>query len=155
MIRFFPSLKAGQKAPDFSRPDGKGKLWQLSDFEGKWLVLFFYPADFTSGCSAESCSFRDRYQDFEDAGAEVVGISGDSQASHQAFAAEHRLPYLLLSDEDASMRRAYTVPHIFGRLSGRTTFVIGPDGLIRDVFNGREDALAHVTRSLEFIRHGN
>jgi peroxiredoxin Q/BCP len=131
MIRFSPSLQIGQAAPSFSLPDSKGKIQCLEDFSGKWLVLFFYPADFTSGCTVESCLFRDRYQEFRDLGAELVGVSGDPGKVHEAFIYEYQLPYTLLSDSRGLMRRAYTVPQIFGRLSG------------------------HVIRSLEFLKHAS
>ena len=143
MMRFSVSLKAGDAAPWFSG---------LDPFKGRWLVLFFYPADFTSGCTAESCSFRDLYQDFKGAGAEVVGVSGDSQESHAAFIAEHRLPYSLLSDGNRALRKAFGVPHILGRLSGRSTFVIDPQGIIRFVFDSRSDFKGHVERPLAFLK---
>lgn len=155
MIRLKPSLKAGQKAPDFSLPDAQGKVHRLAEFAGRWLVVFFYPADFTSGCTTESCAFRDQYQAFKEAGAEVLGVSGDSSERHAAFAAEYRLPYALLSDPGAVMRHAYTVPHVFGRMSGRTTFVIDPAGVLRLVFDSRDQPLAHIAKSLEAIRLGN
>ena len=143
MIQLKPSLKPGQKAPDYGLPAPAGR----------WVVLFFYPADFTPGCTVESCAFRDQYQDFKDAGAELIGVSGDTLETHEAFKAGHGLPYALVSDPDSKIRRAYTVPHVFGRLSGRTTFVIDPQGVIRFVFDSRENAAQHVGRSLEFIRH--
>jgi peroxiredoxin Q/BCP len=153
MFRFSPSLTPGQKAPDFSRPDGSGRLRSLAEFSGRWLVLFFYPADFTSGCTAEACAFRDSYAAIRAAGAEALGISGDSTATHAAFAAAHGLPYPLLSDPGAAMRRAYGVPHLFGRLSGRTSFVIDPQGVIRSVFDSRSRALDHVSKALESLSH--
>jgi peroxiredoxin Q/BCP len=153
MIRFSTSLRAGDKAPDFALPDATGKIWKLADFAGKWLLLYFYPADFTAGCTAESCAFRDQYQDFKDAGAEIVGVSRDDAATHGAFAAEHRLPFILLSDTDAKARSAYAIPHILGRLGGRCSFVVDPVGMIRYVFDSRERHLDHVTKTLEFLRH--
>jgi peroxiredoxin Q/BCP len=155
MIRLSPSLKPGDPAPDFRLQDGQGKWWSLKDFAGRFLVLYFYPADFTSGCTAESCGFRDGYADFKGAGAEVAGVSGDSPARHAAFKDELGLPFPLLSDPDRAARRAYTVPQVLGRMSGRTTFVIGPDGVIRYVFDSRSDAPGHVTRALEFLRHAH
>jgi len=152
VIRLWPSLKVGEPAPGFSLPDGAGKLRSLEEFAGRWLVIFFYPADFTSGCTVESCAFRDEYGEFKDMGAEVLGVSGDSSSSHLAFAAKHGLQFPLLSDSKAEMRRAYTVPHIFGRMSGRTTFVVDAKGVLRYVFNSRSRFHAHVRRCLEFLR---
>jgi peroxiredoxin Q/BCP len=152
MIRLRPSLRPGDRAPGFSLPDAQGKAWSLEDFKGSWLVIFFYPADFTDGCTAESCAFRDAYVDFKAEGAALLGVSGDSRESHGAFGAMHGLPYTLLSDRDAYMRRAYTVPHVLGRLSGRTSFVVDPSGVIRSVFDSRAQALDHVSVSLQAIR---
>lgn len=152
MIRFSPALHVGQAAPNFSSVDATGKTYTLADFARTWVVLFFYPTDFTPGCTIESCQFRDKYPDFREAGAQLVGVSGDSVKLHRDFAAQYQLPYILLSDPDASMRRAYTVPHILGRLSGRTSFVIDPKGLIRYVFDSRGQFREHVTRTLEFLK---
>ena len=135
-------------------PDADGKLHSLADFKGRWLVLFFYPGDFTPGCTVESCAFRDAYDAFKDLGAEVVGISGDSRATHAAFAAEHQLPYLLLSDPGRIAARAYGVPHILGRLSGRSSFVIGPDGLLLYIFDSRSEFTGHVEKPLAFLKSG-
>jgi peroxiredoxin Q/BCP len=151
LFRLGTGLKAGQAAPDFRLKDAQGKEHQLADYKGRWLVLFFYPADFTSGCTIESCGFRDRYQDFQKAGAEVLGVSGDTESTHAAFAAEHKLPYLLLSDPKRLAREAYGVPHVLGRLSGRVTCVIDPQGILRLVFDSREDAIGHVQKALELF----
>jgi peroxiredoxin Q/BCP len=155
MIVLSPSLKPGQAAPDFCLNDAAGRQLCLGDFKGKWLVLFFYPADFTPGCTAESCAFRDQYQAFKELGAEIAGVSGDAQPTHLAFSGQFKLPYPLLSDPHGVMRRSYTVPHVFGRLSGRTTFVIDPQGLIRYVFDSRSRPLDHVTLALEQLSHAH
>src|SRR5712692_2731076 len=96
----------GDPAPDFRLPDSKGDFVNLHDFQGKQnVVVYFYPKDFTRGCTAEACSFRDSYEAFKDLGAEVIGISSDSQDSHRDFAQQHRLPFILLSDMDGSVRK--------------------------------------------------
>ena len=106
-----PSLRVGQPAPDFTLPDGGGKMVRLSEFRGrKAVVLYFYPKDDTPGCTKESCAFRDSYQDFLDAGAEVIGVSGDDSSSHERFATKYNLPFVLLSDRGGQVRAKYGVP---------------------------------------------
>src|SRR5262245_46523350 len=90
------SIKQGDEAPDFTLPDQNGNEVSLHDFRGSWVVLYFYPADDTPGCTAEACSFRDSHEDFVDAGARVVGISGQDEASHKKFADKHHLPFTLV-----------------------------------------------------------
>src|ERR1700760_5008647 len=106
-------IQVGDKAPDFTLPRQDGTTVSLRDLlgqgGGRAVVLYFYPKDDTPGCTAEACSFRDAYEDFKDAGAEVVGISSDSSDSHQAFASKHRLPFTLLSDADGAVRKLYGV----------------------------------------------
>src|SRR5689334_14945153 len=110
------AIQAGETAPDFSATCADGRALRLSDFRGqKAVVLFFYPADDTLICTQEACAFRDSYEAFVEAGAEVIGISGDSDASHQAFAGKHRLPFHLISDADGSLRKLFGVPRsLFG-----------------------------------------
>src|SRR5437667_10656225 len=108
-------LRIGQSAPDFRAEAHDGQMISLSDFRGqRAVVLFFYPKDGSLVCTAEACAFRDAYQDFADAGAVVIGISGDSLESHRSFAAGRRLPYLLVSDADGAIRRAYGVRKTLG-----------------------------------------
>ena len=129
-------LEAGQSAPDFALPDASGRTVRLSDFRGqKVVVLYFYPKDDTPGCTRESCAFRDQYEDFTEAGGEVIGVSSDSGASHQRFAEKHRLPFTLLTDAGGEVRRRYGVPATMGLLPGRVTFVIDREGVVRHVFN--------------------
>lgn len=118
------------------------------------MVLYFYPADDTPGCTAEACSFRDAYEDFTDAGAVVIGVSGDSIESHEAFTAKHRLPFTLLADVDGSLRQAYGVGKSLGIFEGRVTFVIDPEGVVREVFSSQLRAKAHQARALDTIRAG-
>src|SRR5262245_13057676 len=89
-----PTVKAGDSAPDFALTDRTGKTVRLSDYRGRPVVLYFYPKDDTPGCTKEACSFRDQYQDFVDAGAEVIGVSSDSEASHEKFVTKFRLPFV-------------------------------------------------------------
>jgi peroxiredoxin Q/BCP len=147
-----PGVKAGQRAPDFTLPDGDGKDVRLSGLRGKPVVLYFYPKDDTPGCTKEACSFRDQYQDFQEAGAVVLGVSSDSSEKHKKFAERHRLPFTLLSDGGGKVRKLYGVPATLGLLPGRVTFVIDAEGVVRHVFNSQLDATRHVTEALDVLR---
>ena len=130
------AIKVGDKAPDFTLPAQDGGNVSLHDFAGqKAVVLYFYPKDNTPGCTKEACSFRDSYEDFKNAGAEVIGVSSDSEKSHQGFAGEHKLPFKLLADKDGRLRKTYGVPSSMGILPGRVTYVIDKTGVVRLVFN--------------------
>lgn len=115
-------------------------------------MLYFYPKDDTYGCIAESCAFRDQYEVFKDAGAEVVGISSDSPASHKAFAAKYRLPFILLSDTGNKVRELYGVPTTMGMIPGRVTYIIDKTGVVRDVFNSQFHPTSHVEQALKIIK---
>ena len=134
-----PSLKVGDKAPSFSLPADDGKTYTLSDLAGRRVVLYFYPRDATPGCTTEACDFRDRNADFTATGALVLGVSGDSLASHARFRTKHGLNFPLLSDADnrvAAAYGAYGDKQMYGRtVKGiiRSTFVIGPDGALEAV----------------------
>jgi len=148
-----PGTRAGDRAPDFALPDASGKMIRLSDYCGrKAVVLYFYPKDDTPGCTKEACTFRDQYQDLQDAGAEVIGISSDSAESHAKFSAKYRLPFVLLADRDGSVRRQYGVPATLGLLPGRVTFVIDREGVVRHVFNSQFQAARHVEEALAALR---
>ena len=147
------SIRVGDEAPDFVLPDRTGKMVRLSEFRGhKAVVLYFYPKDDTPGCTKESCAFRDGYQDFQGAGAEVIGVSSDSAESHGKFAAKHRLPFTLLADQGGQVRKRYGVPATLGLLPGRVTFVIDRSGVVRHVFNSQFQATQHVSEALEALR---
>jgi peroxiredoxin Q/BCP len=154
MSLFGPSetkIKAGDRAPAFTLPDQDGKQVSLTDFEGRVVVLYFYPKDETPGCTKESCAFRDAYQDFQDVGAEVIGVSSDSPESHKKFAAHHRLPFRLLSDRDGKLRKAFGVPATLGLLPGRVTFVIDRTGTVRHVFDSQLNPTKHVREAKDAI----
>jgi len=148
------ALAVGAQAPDFSVETYDGAVLRLADLlEHSAVVLFFYPRDFTPGCTAEACSFRDDYADFLEAGAAVVGVSADSGDSHRRFAQHHDLPFPLVSDADGALRAAYGVDKIWGLLPGRITFVIDRQGVVQNVFDSAlfarrhsGDALAAVER---------
>lgn len=146
-------VQVGDSAPDFALPTQNGEPVRLSDFLGKQaVVLYFYPKDNTTGCTAEACAFRDSYEVFKDAGAEVIGVSSDSEESHQEFAAQHRLPFVLLSDRNGELRRQYGVPTTFGLLPGRVTYVIDKQGIVRHIFSSQINVQKHVTDALETLR---
>ena len=148
-----PAVQVSDKAPDFALPDATGKVVRLGDFHGqKAVVLYFYPKDDTPGCTKESCSFRDQYQDFQDAGAEVIGVSSDSSESHEKFAGKYKLPFILLSDQGGAVRKQYGVPATLGLLPGRVTFVIDRQGVVRRTFNSQFQATKHVSESIEALR---
>lgn len=143
----------GDHAPDFSLKDQHGVLFRLSEFHQKrYLVLFFYPKDDSYGCTKEACSFRDQYEDFKDAGAEVIGISSDDGASHRNFAARHGLPFRLLSDPGGKVALLYGVTKTLGVLPGRVTFLIDPQGIIVKKFDSQFRFGKHVDEALEILK---
>lgn len=146
-------IQAADRAPDFTLPSHTGQTVSLAEFRGKQaVVLFFYPKDGTPVCTKEACSFRDAYEDFVQAGAVVVGVSSDSAERHQAFANGHRLPFVLLSDPDGSLRRAFGVPKTLGVFPGRVTYVIDKEGIVRHVFRSQFAADRHVAEALTVVR---
>jgi thioredoxin-dependent peroxiredoxin len=129
-------LEAGQAAPGFTLEADDGSAVSLADLAGSTVVLYFYPKDDTSGCTAEACEFRDLAPDYDAAGARVIGVSPDPVASHVRFRDKHGLPFSLLSDPDHAAAEAYGVwvrKSMYGRAYmgvERSTFVIGPDGVL-------------------------
>ncbi len=146
------ALAVGDQASDFTLPNQTGTPVALHDFLGKGpLVIYFYPKDESAGCTAEACSFRDSYEVFKKAGAEVIGISGDSAASHQQFAQHHRLPFVLLSDENQQVRKQWGVPTTMGLLAGRVTYILDAQGVVRHIFNSQFNPTKHVNEALRVI----
>ncbi len=145
-------LQAGERAPDVTLIDSDGTRVALTSLLERPLVLYFYPKDDTPGCTAQACAFRDLYDEFSEAGADVIGVSSDSQTAHAQFSARHRLPFRLMSDPDASARTAFGIPKTLGILPGRATFVIDRDGTIRYAFNSQFLATAHVSNALRALR---
>lgn len=149
-------VKIGDIAPDFTLPSQSGSPVSIKGFrDQKCVVLYFYPKDGTPVCTTESCAFRDQYEVFKDAGAEVIGISGDSPDSHQRFASKHQLPFTLLSDTDNLVRKLYGVPATLGLLPGRVTYVIDKDGVVRHIFNSQFNAKGHVEEALKTLQSLN
>ena len=129
-------------APNFSLADETGTFHKLSDYQGKPVVLYFYPKDDTPGCTKEACGFRDQYHEYTDVGVVVIGVSPDTSRSHAKFKSKFSLPFTLLADEDHKVCELYGVwgsKKKYGReYDGvfRTTFLIGADGMILKVFEG-------------------
>jgi peroxiredoxin Q/BCP len=152
------AIAEGKKAPDFTLESAEGKPVSLSDFEGKDVVVYFYPKDDTPGCTKEACGFRDLWKDLQKAGVVVLGISGDAPASHQKFAAKYRLPFTLLSDPDRTVMAkwgAYGEKMNYGKkIMGviRSTVWIGPDGVVRKHWKRVADAATHPEKVLAAIR---
>jgi len=146
-------MRVGEVAPDFELLNDEAKPIRLSHYRGKRVVVvFFYPADDTPGCTTESCGFRDAYEEFKDAGAEVFGVSQDSIASHQAFRAKYRLGFSLLSDEGNGLRRLWGVPKRLMLIPGRVTYVIDRKGVVQMIFSSGREHLRHVTEALVVVR---
>jgi thioredoxin-dependent peroxiredoxin len=134
-------LKEGGKAPDFSVPDAEGKTVRLKDLRGKKVVLYFYPKDDTPGCTREACAFRDSFAKFKKRGIEVLGVSLDSEKSHQKFAKKYDLPFRLLADTERKLSEDYGTygeKKFMGRTylgNHRMTFLIDEKGKIKKIFN--------------------
>ena len=149
-IVFMVNVKVGEEAPDFTLPDQDGKPVTLSSLRGKNVVLYFYPKDFSMGCTKEACHFRDAFEDFTEEGAVVVGVSGDSIESHKKFIDAYLLPFTLLSDGNKDVRKLYGVSgHL---LPGRVTFVIDGKGVIRHIFSSQTNMKAHVDEAMNILK---
>ena len=147
------ALKVGDTVPDFTAKDSSGTIFNSSAVVGKKpVVIYFYPKDDTRVCTEQACSFRDHYEDFTDLGAEVIGVSGDSTASHQKFAQKHQLPFTLLSDHDKKLRNLFGVPTaLFGLIPGRVTYVIDEKGIIRLIFDNLSGKI-HIDKALQILK---
>jgi peroxiredoxin Q/BCP len=145
-------LKEGDTAPDFELPDQDGRMVSSEDYKGKKvLALYFYPADFTKVCTMEAVAFRQMHEQFQAAGAEVVGVSSDDVKTHKEFAQEHELTFVLLSDEKGELRKAFGAYGI-GGIPARTTYVIDRDWKIRMVYNSPLRSKEHAEQALEAIK---
>jgi peroxiredoxin Q/BCP len=146
-------VEVGDIAPDFELKDKDDNLVKLSNYRGKQsVVLYFYPKDETSGCTAQACSFRDSYEDFKAAGAEVIGISSDTKRSHEGFASRHSLPFVLLSDIIGKVRKAYGAYDMFGLIPGRVTFVIDKEGRVIHKFDSQLSPTKHIEEALNKLK---
>ncbi|OOQ58197.1 thioredoxin-dependent thiol peroxidase [Mucilaginibacter pedocola] len=151
------TLKAGDKAPDFTAKDQNGKEVSLADHRGKKIILYFYPKDDTPGCTAESCDFRDNYQSLLKEGYDVIGVSVDDEKSHKKFETKYSLPFTLIADTDHSIVEAYDVwkeKNMYGKKymgTARTTFVINGDGIIDHVID-KVDTKASSQQVLDLVK---
>lgn len=148
------ALQEGDRIPDFSLLNQDAELVAIKDRLGKGpLVIYFYPKDETRICTAEACSFRDSYEEFQDAGADVIGISFDSPEKHKRFAEKYRLPFTLLSDSKKEVLKAFGAPSLFfGFLAGRITYVVDAEGIIRHIYHANRQASQHVDEAINSIR---
>jgi peroxiredoxin Q/BCP len=150
-------IREGEKAPDFTLPAVDGSEITLSDLQGKYVILYFYPKDMTPGCTQEACDFRDAYREIQDVQAEVIGISRDPIKRHQAFVEKHNLPFQLLSDELGAVCQLYEVikeKNLFGKkVKGieRSTFIIDPEGRVAKIYR-RVKVKDHVQAALQWIK---
>lgn len=154
-------LEVGSKAPDFSLQDQQGNWRRLSDFRGKKVILYFYPKDNTAGCTKQACAYARTYEEFQELNSVVIGISKDSVASHEKFAAKYELPFLLLSDPDKSVLEAYGVwqeKKLYGKVSMgvvRSSVVIDEEGNIEKVMmkvkadSNADDVLTYLKPEVE------
>ena len=146
------SIQRGNKLPHFTAVKQDGTAFDSNSIQNKPVVIYFYPKDNTPGCTTQACSFRDAYQDFQDLGAEVIGVSGDSVSSHQNFQQKHKLPFVLLSDSDRKLRKLFGVPTaLFGLIPGRVTYVFNASGKAIYIFDNMS-AKNHITKALEAIK---
>jgi len=135
-------IEVGVKAPDFTLEDQKGDKISLSEFKGKYVILYFYPKDNTPGCTKEAKDFAELSKKFSQSGAVIIGISPDSMRSHQNFAKNHSLPFFLLSDQDKRVAKSYNVfkqKYLYGKMTfgiERSTFLIDKNGVIEKIWRG-------------------
>ncbi len=147
-------LKPGQKAPDFTAKDQDGNTVSLDDYKGKKLVLYFYPRDMTSGCTAEACNLRDNYQALQKKGYEVLGVSTDTEESHRKFITKEKLPFRLLADTDKQVHLKYGTwveKSLYGRKymgTARVTFIIDENGVIKEIIE-KVDTRNHAAQILK------
>ncbi|HRN70282.1 MAG TPA: thioredoxin-dependent thiol peroxidase [Candidatus Woesebacteria bacterium] len=157
------AIQIGNQAPEFTLPDQLGVLHNLTQYRGRWIVLYFYPKDDTPGCTKEACSFRDNFESLKEKGIVVLGVSKDTQASHKKFSEKYNLNFTLLSDESTEMIKRYEA---FGekKFMGktfqgilRTTYVIDPQGIVRKVYENvkPQDHAQEILRDIVSLQQEN
>jgi len=145
-------LAVGDTAPTFTLKSQAGEDVDLGDLIGKKeIVLYFYPKDNTPGCTAEAKAFRDHYEAFKEAGAEVIGVSSDTVDSHRDFSSKCDLPFTILSDEGGRVRKLYGVPTSLGLFPGRVTYIIDAQGKVRHIFNSQMNPTRHVEEAMKVL----
>lgn len=148
-------IKIGSVIPQFTLPDQNGNMFDINSVAGKKnLVIYFYPKDDTPGCTREACSFRDKFEVFNEADALIIGISGQSVESHKKFAEKHHLNFTLLSDAGNKVRKQFGVPSdLFGLIPGRVTFVANKTGKVIYIFNSQTQTEKHVDEALRILKN--
>lgn len=147
------ALRVGDRAPDFTLQAQDGRTVSLHDYAGsKNVVIYFYPKDFTIGCTAETKEFSDNYDEVLGLGAEVIGISSDSTVSHGSFAEECGARFPMLADEGGKVRESFGAKGSFGLMPGRVTFVIDKQGVVRHVFSSQLRPRHHITEAVEALK---
>jgi thioredoxin-dependent peroxiredoxin len=127
-------LTIGEPAPDLKGKNSEGHVATLSEIKGQQAVVYYYPKDETPGCTKEACAFRDAFDKFKNANIKIFGVSHDSEASHQKFLKNHKLPFFLVADESGTIQDAYGVSNNMFGMASRVTFLIGPDGKVQFVW---------------------
>ncbi len=147
------SLEKGDKVPSFELKNQEGEVFKSETLIGKKpVVIYFYPKDFTPGCTKEACNFRDSYEEFQDLGVEVIGVSNDSEKSHAKFAKKYKLPFILLSDANGKVRKQFGIKKsLLGLVPGRETFVLDKEGKVAFKFNSL-DASKHMSKALKVVK---
>jgi peroxiredoxin Q/BCP len=149
------TLQVGDKAPAFALQDQDGNVVDVASIIGKKaLVLYFYPKDFTSGCTMEAREFRDMHEQFQSNGAEVIGVSADDVKTHKEFAVEHELPFKLLADTENKVRDMYGAWGL-AHTAGRITFLIDRQGIVRMVFSSQLQPKKHIEEGLRILKQIN
>ena len=146
-------MQIGDTLPEFSAKNKNGELVHSNSFLGDPFVLYFYPKNETKGCTKEACTFRDEYEDFQELGAEVIGVSADSVRSHQKFATHRNLPFILLSDADKKIRKLFDIKNdFFGLIPGRETFVFDSKGTCVMKFRSQTQWEEHISKAKEKLK---
>ncbi|MFI8380497.1 peroxiredoxin [Leeuwenhoekiella sp. NPDC079379] len=144
-------IKLGDKLPVFELENQHAEMFSSTTIESKAVVIYFYPKDFTPGCTAEACEFRDKYEDFKDVGAEVIGVSSDDTVSHAKFSKRHKLPFIMLSDTKGKVRKQFGVKSsLMGLLPGRETFVFDKSGSLIMRYNSIKSK-NHISKALKAL----
>ncbi len=140
------------KFPQFNLYDDKRKIVTEEDFSGKWNVIFFYPKDESPGCTIQSCSFRDKYEEFNNLGVQIFGVSSDSVSSHKRFKEKYNLQYSLLSDKAGELAKSLVLKKNLGILHARVTLIVDPQGMITYVHTSQLGVTGHVRKALKEIK---
>lgn len=148
------SIQIGDKCPTFNAQISSDNSFDLTELIGKKnLVIFFYPKDFTPGCTTEVCAFRDNYEAFQELNCEVIGVSSDSSDSHDKFSEKHELQYILIPDNNKKIQKLFGVPKsLFGLIPGRVTYIIDINGTVRGIYNSLSDPFGHIQKGLELVK---